>query len=94
VSRPVSERLLVAVNDPTLTIDRQAFGGDGRGGHLKMRLSPLEHREEIDAIAFGQQADALPRSGPARLLYRLDVNRFRGHESSQLMVERIVRSDS
>ena len=29
----VPKRLLVAVNDPPLTIDRQAFGGDGRGGH-------------------------------------------------------------
>ncbi len=56
--------------------------------------NPSDLALAIDAIAFGQQADALPRSGPARLLYRLDVNRFRGHESCQLMVERIVRSDS
>ena len=34
VRRTVPERLLVAVNDPPLTIDRQALGGDGRAGDI------------------------------------------------------------
>ena len=34
VSQTVPERLLVAVNDPPLVIDRQALGGDGRSGDV------------------------------------------------------------
>jgi single-stranded-DNA-specific exonuclease len=64
------------------------------GAHLKMRLKPLDGHEQVDAIAFGQMPDDLPATGPVRMLYRLDVNRFRGIESCQLVIERIVPADA
>jgi hypothetical protein len=36
--------------------------------------------------------DDLPAAGPARMLYRVGINRWRGEESCQLMIEEIVRS--
>ena len=44
----------------------------------------------LDAIAFNRLPDDLPPGGPVRLLYRLGVNRWRGNEACQLMVEEIV----
>ena len=42
------------------------------------------------AIAFGKLPEDLPASDAVRLLYRLDVNHFRGQRSCQLMVEKIL----
>jgi single-stranded-DNA-specific exonuclease len=67
-------------------IDHRVVGG----AHLKMVVRPLDGSEPVDAIAFGRLPEHLPESGAARLLYRLDVNHFRGERSCQLMVERIV----
>jgi len=57
-----------------------------------MILRPLEGDEALDAIAFNRMPDDLPPSGPVRLLFRVGINRWRGEESCQLMVEQIVRS--
>lgn len=56
--------------------------------HLKMRVSPDGARRSLDAIAFNQ-GDALDslRNERARLVFRLDVNEYRGLESAQLIVE-------
>ncbi len=67
-------------------IERRVVGG----AHLKMVLRPLDAHQPIDAIAFGRLPEHLPDSGPVRLLYRLDVNYFRGECSCQLIVDRIV----
>lgn len=61
------------------------------GAHLKMVLRPADGREPIDAIAFGRLPEHLPASGKVRLLYRLDVNHFRGERSCQLIVDRILK---
>jgi len=61
------------------------------GAHLKMKVRPRGGRQAVEAIAFNQTAEDLPDDGNAHLLYRLDINRWRGNESCQLMVERIVR---
>jgi len=61
------------------------------GSHLKMIVRPVDGAEEVDAIAFNRMPADLPDSGPVRLLYHLSINRWRGDESCQLMVERIVR---
>jgi single-stranded-DNA-specific exonuclease len=60
------------------------------GSHLKMIVRPVNGGEPVDAIAFGRSPEHLPASGPVRLLYRLDVNHFRGDRICQLMVERIL----
>ncbi len=69
-------------------IDQRVVGG----AHLKMVLRPLDAHDLVDAIAFGRLPEHLPGSGAVRLLYRLDVNHFRGESSCQLMVDRILNS--
>jgi single-stranded-DNA-specific exonuclease len=71
-------------------LDRRVVGG----AHLKMVLRPLEGHEPVDAIAFGKLPEDLPDAAAVRLLYRLDVNHFRGTTSCQLLVEHIVRGDA
>ncbi len=61
--------------------------------HLKMILSPLGNKDQmIDAIAFGlvdkYDVESLPRQ--LDLVYRLDVNEFRGRQSAQLLVEKLL----
>jgi len=60
------------------------------GSHLKMIVQDGTGGEPLDAIAFNRLPEDLPKSGRARLLYRLGINRWRGHASCQLMVEEIV----
>jgi single-stranded-DNA-specific exonuclease len=60
------------------------------GSHLKMIVRPIDGSDAVDAIAFNRLPDDLPQSGPVRLLYRLDINRWRGREECQLMVDHIV----
>ncbi len=67
-------------------IDQRVVGG----AHLKMVLRPLEGSELIDAIAFGKLPEDLQGQRTVRLVYKLDVNHFRGESSAQLMVEHIV----
>jgi single-stranded-DNA-specific exonuclease len=68
-------------------IDARAVGG----AHLKMILQAFDGSEPLDAIAFNRLPEDLPGSGGVRLLYRLGVNRWRGNESCQLLVEEIVK---
>lgn len=58
--------------------------------HLKLEVEPLEGGERIDAIAF--HAERWLHEAPAkqlRLVYRLDVNEFRGRRRLQLIVEHL-----
>ena len=68
-------------------IDSRVLGGS----HLKMIVQPVDGSEPVDAIAFNRLPEDLPGSGAVRLLYRLTVNRWRGHESCQLVVEENVK---
>jgi single-stranded-DNA-specific exonuclease len=61
------------------------------GAHLKMMVQSINGGEALDAIAFNRLPEDLPPSGNVRLLYRLAINRWRGNESCQLMVEEIVK---
>jgi len=56
--------------------------------HLKMRVRLAGGSREVDAVAFNQ-ADRLGSRRPdrLRLVYRLDVNEFRGFRGPQLLVE-------
>lgn len=67
-------------------IDHRVVGG----AHLKMVLRPLQGSELIDAIAFGKLPEDLQGQRTVRLVYKLDVNHFRGESSAQLMVEHIA----
>jgi len=60
------------------------------GSHLKMVLRPVDGAGSIDAIAFGRLPEDLPDSDTVRLIYKLDVNHFRGHKTCQLMVDQIL----
>ena len=62
------------------------------GAHLKMLVRPVDGRGSIDAIAFGCLPEDLPDSDTTGLIYKLDINHFRGRKTCQLMVERILRS--
>jgi single-stranded-DNA-specific exonuclease len=55
--------------------------------HLKLRVRPATGGSAIDAIAFNQAGGA--HRGYVRLVYRLDVNEYRGIENAQLVVEQI-----
>ena len=68
-------------------VDQRIVGG----AHLKMVLRPAEGGEPVDAIAFGMLPEDLPSRSRLRLLYRLDVNHFRGQTSVQLRVEHALR---
>jgi len=59
--------------------------------HLKLVLCLPGESQVIDAIAFNVDTSIWPdvNVNRARLVYRLDVNRFRGQASLQLIVEHI-----
>jgi len=61
------------------------------GSHLKMQLRPVGGSTAIDAIAFGCLPEDLPQTATLRIIYKLDINHFRGHKTCQLMVEEILR---
>jgi len=67
-------------------LERRVVGGS----HLKMVVERQGGGAVVDAIAFNRLPEDLPQRGSVRLLYRLGVNRWRGNESCQLMVEEIV----
>ena len=55
--------------------------------HVKMRVADRSGTE-IDAIAFNQAPEGIAPEWPsARLVYRLDINEFRGSRSAQLVVD-------
>jgi single-stranded-DNA-specific exonuclease len=69
------------------------------GSHLKLKLRPHESDRVLEAIAFNCSPEDLG-AGPSRggshsirALYRLDINRWRGMETCQLRVERILRGE-
>lgn len=73
-------------------IDRRVVGDR----HLKMIVQHVDGGEELDAIAFNHLPEDLERAAGssgsvvARMLYRLDINRWRGRESCQLIIEHLV----
>jgi len=53
--------------------------------HLKLKLRPVNESRAIDAIAFNH--DRLIEQRQLTVAYRLDINRYRGRENVQLIVE-------
>ncbi|GGB02791.1 single-stranded-DNA-specific exonuclease RecJ [Agarivorans gilvus] len=60
--------------------------------HLKMSVKLPGMAQELDAIAFNVDRDIWPNASlkQVQLVYKLDVNEFRGRRSVQLMVEHLV----
>ena len=57
--------------------------------HYKLWLRPKGQQRTVQAIAFNVDIDRWPEEGEqVHLLYRLEVNEFRGDSSLQLMVEK------
>jgi single-stranded-DNA-specific exonuclease len=56
--------------------------------HLKMVLKPTDGSRHLDGIAFNHGVQPTT-GGLVRLVYRLDVNEYRGVENAQLLVEHI-----
>ncbi len=63
--------------------------------HLKLRVRPAGEAKELDAVAFNQ-AHVFGASVPSeiRLVYRADVNYFRGLANLQLIVEHMESCDT
>jgi len=56
--------------------------------HLKLRLLDEQNGQSHDAIAFFIDLEEWPNDAKrVRVVYKLDINRFRGNESLQLMIE-------
>ena len=68
-------------------VEEKRLVGDA---HLKMQLRPVGGHGSIDAIAFGRLPEDLPDADTVRLVYKLDINHFRGRKTCQLMVEQIL----
>lgn len=63
--------------------------------HLKMVLAPVEQPQRVlDAIAFNVDTACWPDSACSRvrIVYKLQVNEFRGQRSAQLMVDYLIRA--
>ena len=61
--------------------------------HLKMVLAPLDDKQHlIDAIAFNVDLNSWPNPAAQRvqLVYKLDINEFRGHQTVQLLVDQLA----
>jgi single-stranded-DNA-specific exonuclease len=63
--------------------------------HLKLRVRPAGEAKELEAVAFNQ-AHVFGGNVPSeiRLVYRADVNHFRGLANLQLIVEHMESCDS
>ena len=69
-----------------VVIERRLVGSK----HVKLQLSMSSENQGIDAIAFFQDIEAYPLNAKLHLAYKLQVNRFRGRESVQLLIEKIL----
>lgn len=59
------------------------------GRHLKLEVQLEEGGPVVDGIAFNREPLAGDRRSLARLVYRLDVNDYRGMRNAQLVVEHL-----
>ncbi|MBE9549165.1 MAG: single-stranded-DNA-specific exonuclease RecJ [Proteobacteria bacterium] len=72
-------------HDQFTVVNKRLVGG----AHLKMLLQS-QAGDIIDAIAFFQDESALNGRAQIEVVYRLDVNEFRGQSNLQLMIEHIL----
>lgn len=75
--------------DGVFRVVQQRLLGDS---HLKLVVCPLnDERQTLDAIAFNVDRARWPDNAAreVRLVYRLDINEYRGERTLQLMVEHL-----
>lgn len=63
-----------------------------KGTHLKMVVQPRTGAGAIDAMVFNH-GELVAQGAIVQLVYRLEVNRFRGQESANLIVEQLTVFD-
>ena len=68
----------------------------GNGEHLKMMLRPEDDPGSlaIEALAFRFDQEPPPQGAPVELVYRIDVNEYRGESRPQLIVEHLFTDAS
>jgi single-stranded-DNA-specific exonuclease len=59
--------------------------------HVKLQVRPVASRAAFDAIAFNylDEATVKPPAGRIRLVYRLDINEYRGERRLQLLIDHL-----
>lgn len=58
--------------------------------HLKLTLQLPDSQRAMDAIAFNQPRELLQQEGvTVRILYKLDINEYRGERTPQLLIEQL-----
>lgn len=57
--------------------------------HLKLKVQPESGGPVLDGIAFNREPLGCTPGHPLRLLYRLDINDYRGSRTVQLVVEHV-----
>jgi len=79
--------------DGIFTIIQQRMLSGGK--HLKLVVSPRHSNSVFDAIAFNVSAGVWPRHdiSELQLVYRLDINEYRGTRNLQLMIEHLAPYD-
>ncbi|QGU33637.1 single-stranded-DNA-specific exonuclease RecJ [Thermochromatium tepidum] len=70
-------------------IEARCVGDDRR--HLKLRVAP-SGGSAIEAIAFGLGERIASVRGMVRLVYRLDINSYRGQNALQLLVDHLAET--
>ena len=72
--------------DGTFRVVQQRIVGQH---HLKMTLQPVGHDHWVDAIAFNIDTGIWPDPNiqRARVVYKLDINHYRGNDNLQLLVD-------
>ncbi|EPT9250067.1 single-stranded-DNA-specific exonuclease RecJ [Photobacterium damselae] len=86
---PWGQQFPEPIFDGTFRLLHQKLVG---GKHLKMMVEPLHGGSVIDAIAFNVDLKRWPDASvqQVELVYRLDINEFRGNRSVQLMIEHLA----
>jgi len=80
--------------EPAFDGDFEVAGVRTVGGrHARLSVRRPGRGEPLEAIAFNTNLEHLHPGTPIRLLYRLEVNRFRGRERLQLVVESVAELD-
>ena len=58
--------------------------------HLKLALRPQGGQRTVNAISFNTDETAITDTENTTMVYQLNVNRYNGHESPQLIIRHIL----
>ena len=91
-SSPWGQAFPAPLFDDVFTVENWRIVGEK---HLKLVLRQTDSQRQYDAIAFNMTETVLPSGEQSliRVVYRLDVNEFRGKRSLQLIVDYIEAAE-